>query len=344
MERFQQNPILSPADIPPALEGMTVESLLNPGAFRFDGKTWLLMRVAERPEQKPGRISFPVQRDGKVEIMDIDVSDPELDARDPRVISYKGSDYLTTMSHLRLVCSEDGIHFYEPGEGYGPIFGTGEYEGYGIEDCRVAFMDGVYYLTYTAVSRHGVAVGMMSTADWKSFRRYGLVLPPHNKDCALFEERIGGKYFMLHRPSSPEIGGNYIWLAESEDMQHWGNHRCILHTRPGHWDEARVGAGASPVLTDKGWLEIYHGADRNHRYALGAFLLDRDDPSKVLARSAEPLMVPEMPYETGGFFSNVVFTNGYIKDGDRITVYYGAADSVICGAAFSVNEILAGLE
>lgn len=344
MIRFQDNPILRPADIPPAIKGMTVESLLNPGAFRFDGKTWLLMRVAERPGQVPGRISFPVCEEGRIRVMDIDASDPELDARDPRVISWRGNDYLTTMSHLRLVCSEDGVHFHEPGDEYPPVFGTGEYEGYGIEDCRVAFTDGVYYLTYTAVSRHGVAVGMMSTEDWKSFRRHGLILPPHNKDCALFEEKIGGKYFMLHRPSSPEIGGNYIWIAESDDLLHWGNHKCILHTRPGLWDGARVGAGASPVLTDRGWLEIYHGADRNSRYALGAVLLDRDDPSKVLARSAEPLMVPEMPYETGGFFGNVVFANGYVKDGDRITVYYGAADSVICGAVFSVSEILSGLE
>ena len=344
MTRFQENPILVPADIPPALKGMTVESLLNPGAFRFDGKTWLLMRVAERPEQKPGRISFPVYENGQIRIMDIDASDPELDARDPRVISWRGNDYLTTMSHLRLVCSEDGVHFHEPGNGYLPIFGTGEYEGYGIEDCRVTLIDGEYYLTYTAVSRHGVAVGMMSTTDWKSFRRHGLILPPHNKDCALFEKKIGGKYFMLHRPSSPEIGGNYVWTAESDDLLHWGNHKCILHTRPGLWDESRVGAGASPILTDKGWLEIYHGADRNSRYALGAVLLDKDDPSKVLARSTEPLMVPETPYEIGGFFGNVVFTNGYVLDGDLITVYYGAADSVICGASFSVSEILSGLE
>lgn len=340
MKRFDSNPILRPGDIVPSSPGMKIECLLNPGVFRFDGRTWLLLRVAERPVQRPGFLSFPIIEDGRIRIMEIALDDPGLDLKDPRVIRYNGADYLTTMSHLRLVCSEDGVHFHEPGEGYGPIFGCGEYEGYGIEDCRVCQMGDTYYLTYTAVSRHGVAVGMQSTKDWKSFRRHGLVLPPHNKDCALFGSIVGGKYYMLHRPSSPELGGNYIWLSESGDLAHWGNHKCLIHSREGMWDEARVGAGSSPILTDSGWLEIYHGADRSNRYCLGALLLDRDDPSRVLARSVEPLMCPEAPYELTGFFGNVIFTNGQIVDGDRITLYYGASDEVICGAVMSVSEIL----
>jgi predicted GH43/DUF377 family glycosyl hydrolase len=145
----------------------------------------------------------------------------------------------------------------------------------------------------------------------------------------------------LHRPSSVDIGGNYIWLAESPDGIHWGNHKCIIKTRNDTWDSARVGAGAAPIKTDKGWLEIYHGANRQHQYCLGAFLLDLNDPSKVIARTEVPIMAPSTTYELSGFFGNVVFTNGHIvhPDGDTITIYYGASDEFVCGAQFSINEI-----
>jgi predicted GH43/DUF377 family glycosyl hydrolase len=219
------------------------------------------------------------------------------------------------------------------------MFGQGELESYGIEDCRVAQIGQTYYLTFTEVSEHGVGVGLRSTTDWRNILQHGMILPPHNKDCAIFSEQIGGKYFALHRPSSPAIGGNYIWIAESPDLVHWGQHRCLAHSRPGMWDSAR-GAGAAPIRTPEGWLEIYHGANGEHRYCLGALLLDLESPWKVLARSREPIMEPVADYERTGFFGNVVFTNGHVVDGDTVTLYYGASDSVICGARLSVQEIL----
>lgn len=342
--RFAENPLLRPEDIRPSLAGMRVECLLNPGVFQFAGRTWLLLRVAERPEQKPGKTTLPVLgAGGAVSILEFDNADPQLNLADPRVISYAGQDYLTTMSHLRLVSSTDGVRFSEPA-GTSPLFGQGELEGYGIEDCRVVELAGTYYLTFTAVSTHGVGVGLRSTRDWKTFRQHGLMLPPHNKDCAIFGEKIGGKYYALHRPSSPELGGNYIWLAESPDLEHWGNHRCLAHSRKGKWDSARVGAGAAPIRTPHGWLEIYHGATANPtRYCLGALLLDLHEPWKVIARSEEPVMEPIAEYERVGFFGNVVFTNGHLVDGDTVTIYYGASDSVICGARFSISEILKSL-
>jgi predicted GH43/DUF377 family glycosyl hydrolase len=322
---------------------MEVTCLLNPGVFRYESKTWLLVRVAERPAQVEGRTSFPIlSPNGQLEVLDFDSADPRLDLRDPRVISFDGKDYLTTLSHLRLLSSEDGIVFTEP-EGSRPLMGSGELETYGIEDCRVAKIDETYYLTYTQVSSNGVGVGLRNTRDWKDFVHAGMILAPHNKDCALFEERIGGKFYALHRPSSPELGGNYIWLAESPDLIHWGNHRCLAHCREGYWDSARVGAGAVPIRTPEGWLEIYHGATKENRYCLGALLLDLKEPWRVLARSESPIMEPLAPYEKEGFFGQVIFTNGHLVDGDRVTIYYGAADSVICGAHLSLSSILATL-
>lgn len=343
--RFTQNPILTTKDIKPSQPGLVVECVLNPGVFSYAGKTWLLLRVAERPVQKEGFISFPVlEEDGSMKIMEFDKEDPNLDLSDARLLKYKKTTYLTTISHLRLVCSDDGVHFYEPENQPTKIFGQGSLETFGIEDSRVSLIDGVYHLTYTQVSGNGVGVGLMRTRDWRSFHREGMILPPHNKDCSLFEEKIGGQYYCLHRPSGVDIGGNFIWIASSHDLVHWGGHQCILRTREGWWDSARVGAGAAPVKTEEGWLEIYHGADANHRYCLGAVLLDLEDPSKVLARSHEPLFEPVADYEKTGFFGNVVFTNGHLVNGDEVTMYYGASDEVICGATFSIESILSELK
>ncbi len=317
--------------------------MLNPGVFVMDGRICMIIRVAERPEQKEGKISFPVYEDNRFKVLEFDRDSPDIDLSDPRVINYKGQDYLTTLSYLRLVFSDDGVHFYEDSK-YPPVFGSGFYESFGIEDCRVATMDDGYYLTFTEVSPVAVGVGMMHTRDFRHFTHEGMIFPPHNKDCALFEEKIDGRYYALHRPSSPELGGNYMWIAESPDRIHWGRHKCVATTRKGFFDSARLGAGASPIRTDEGWLVIYHGADSSNRYCLGAMLLDLKDPSRVLARSSEPIMEPVAPYEQTGFFGNVVFTNGQIVDGDTVHIYYGASDEVICKADFSIKEILAMLK
>ena len=338
--RDKSNPILSPKDLKASEENMIIECLLNPGAFEFNGKIGLLVRVAERTVQKEGLLSVPIYNNaGKVEILDFKLDDPKLNATDSRVIQYDGVDYLTTISHLRLVWSDNGVDFKED-PAYSSLFGEGEYESYGIEDCRVSKIEDTYHLTYTMVSSNGVGVGLRTTTDWKTFEKKGMIFSPHNKDCAIFEEKFNDKFYALHRPSSPELGGNYIWLAESPDGVHWGNHKCIAKTREGKFDSKRLGAGAAPIKTDKGWLEIYHGATKENRYCLGALLLDLKDPSIVLARSEEPIMVPIETYERTGFFGEVIFTNGHIVDGDKIQMYYGAADEFVGLATFSIATIL----
>jgi predicted GH43/DUF377 family glycosyl hydrolase len=340
-KRFPENPLLSPKDLIPSANGLHIACLLNPGVFRFDDKVWLLVRVAERPQQTQVHVSFPILTpEGTTKIMEIALDDADLIASDARVVKYQGIDYLTTLSHLRLLCSDDGVNFYEP-EGYQYLYGSGALQTFGIEDCRVTFLDNKFYLTFTAVSESGVGVGLRTTTDWKNFTSKGMILPPHNKDCAIFEDKIDGLYYALHRPSSVDLGGNYIWLAQSPDGIHWGNHQCIIKTRKDNWDNARVGAGASPIKTSRGWLEIYHGANYEHQYCLGAFLMDLDDPSKVIARTTDPIMIPKESYELSGFFGHVVFTNGHViqPDGDTITIYYGAADEFVCGAHFSMKEI-----
>ncbi|MBA3686182.1 MAG: glycosidase, partial [Planctomycetes bacterium] len=246
--RFAGNPILRPSDVRPTVAGLEVACLLNPGAFRYRGRTGLLLRVAERPPQTESMVSTPVidpAAPGGIRIVAVARTDPQLDSRDPRGFTWKSDTYLTTLSHLRLAWSDDGERF--TAEDVPTLMGEGSLEGFGIEDCRVSTIGDRYLLTYTAVSAAGVGVGCIETRDWRSFRRIGMILPPHNKDCAIFEERVGDHWMCLHRPSGIGLGGNYIWTARSPDLIHWGDHRCIARTRPGMWDSERIGAGAAPI-------------------------------------------------------------------------------------------------
>ncbi|MHB1293706.1 MAG: glycoside hydrolase family 130 protein [Anaerolineae bacterium] len=343
-KRFPENPIMTPRAVKPSRDGVNVQLTLNPGAFRYQGRTGLVMRVAEHPIQKKGYLStlfFDPAEPGGVRILEFREGDPDLMAEDPRKFTYRGTAYLSSISHLRLAWSDGGIHF--TAEDQPALVGLGELEAYGVEDCRVVEIEGRYILTYTSVSAMGIGVSLSTTTDWKTFRRYGMVLPPTNKDVAVFPEQVGGRYLALHRPIGVYFGGLDMWVGASFDLSYWGDHRYLAGTRSGMWDSARIGAGAAPVRTEKGWLEIYHGADATHRYCLGAMLLDLDEPWRVIARSQEPIMEPTADYERKGFFGDVIFTNGHVVDGDTITLYYGASDEVICGATLSIADVLASL-
>jgi predicted GH43/DUF377 family glycosyl hydrolase len=165
--RFPQNPLLTPEQVPPSQAGVKVECLLNPGVFRFQGKTCLLIRTAERPEPQVGQVRISIVDQGKPKIVTWNADDPLLDTHDPREFKYDGEGYLSTLSHLRLFVSDDGVTFTPALEG--DLWGSGLLEAFGIEDCRVTtFEDGRYFLTYTAVSSWGYGVGLRETADWRS--------------------------------------------------------------------------------------------------------------------------------------------------------------------------------
>jgi len=200
-----------------------------------------------------------------------------------------------------------------------------------------------YDIAYVAVSPLGVTTCLASTRDFASFTRHGVIFHPDNKDVALFPEAVGGRYHALHRPHSSLFLRNDIWLADSPDLVCWGHHRRLLGTRDGRWDETRIGAGAPPLRTGQGWLELYHGADRRHRYCLGAVLLDGEQPGRVLARSETPLLAPEADYERSGFFGDVVFSCGVLGEDDRLKIYYGAADTSICYAEIPLADVYANL-
>jgi predicted GH43/DUF377 family glycosyl hydrolase len=164
---------------------------------------------------------------------------------------------------------------------------------------------------------------------------------PDNKDIALFPEKVGGSYACFHRPSAKQIGPPSLWLAFSDNLRDWGRHHHIMGPRAGAWDSERVGCGAAPLRTDRGWLQFYHGANENVRYCVGAVLLDLEQPWKVLARSMMPLLEPQADYEVRGLVPNVVFHNGLVeRPGGLVDLYYGAADTRTCVATVRVADVL----
>jgi predicted GH43/DUF377 family glycosyl hydrolase len=354
IQKYPGNPIVKPTDVPPSHPDLRVMGAFNPGAVRFGDEVLLLMRVAERCEPKEGKVRMPYYRfaestqpagnsrseqaASRLEIMQLDASDPEVTLKDTRGVYYRGRDYLSTMSHIRLARSIDGFNFAVEEKPF--IFPVNQTEEYGVEDARVTYIDGSFYLNYTAVSRDSWATALAITSDFKSIERKGLIFHPENKDVAIFPEKIHDKYFALHRPNNSGFGKASIWLSESPDLLHWGNHRCLLRPRDNPWEAMKIGGGAPPIKTPQGWLVIYHGKGENSLYSLWALLLDLDDPFRIIERSSQPVLIPSEPYETKGFFPNVVFSNGVVEMDGKLLVYYGAADESVCVAMTDINSII----
>ncbi len=353
INRSVNNPLITPKDVKPTFPDWEVLGVFNAGVAEYHGEVILLLRVAECPRQTdPRYVLVPVldvnrQTTGSepaVEIVKVDREDPNFDFSDPRVIRDKkgATVYLTSISHFRVARSRDGLNFTI--DEAPSVWPEDPLERWGIEDPRITQLEDQYYITYSAVSERGVAVGLLKTADFVTFRREGVILAPTNKDVILFPKVIEGKYYMIHRPSPEGIGLPEMWVAESPDLLHWGNHRYLMGLREGKWDGARIGAGCVPIHTEAGWLILYHGADPSHRYCMGAALLDLKDPGKVIARMEEPLMVPEAEYETSGFFHSVIFACGAIVKGEQVIMYYGASDDTMACASFRLPQLLEALK
>ena len=242
------------------------------------------------------------------------------------------------ISHFFLATSKNGTDFNVDKS---PILSpkTSE-EAKGIEDSRITKINDGFYITYTAYSQKGAAVGLLETTDFKHFKRLGIIFPPDNKDVVILPEKINGKYFAYHRPMG-EMGKPFsIWTSTSPDLIHWGEHKPVLSPDLGSWDSEKVGAGAVPIKTEKGWLHIYHGVSDNV-YRLGVALFDLDNPAKLIRKSKNYILAPEKDYEKIGWISNVVFTCGAIlEDNGEVKIYYGAADSSVCLAIAKLQDLI----
>ncbi len=221
-------------------------------------------------------------------------------------------------------------------------------EIWGCEDPRLTWLPELeeWAITYTAYSRRGPLVSLAFTRDFRSIRRHGPIMPPDDKDAALFPRRFGGMWAMLHRPS-PIRGSAHIWVSYSPDLRHWGDHTMVLEAREGAWwDAEKIGLGPPPLETSEGWLLLYHGVKRTSSgriYRLGLALLDLEDPTVALHRSEEWVFGPRESYESHGDVANVVFPCGWVHDQERgeVVMYYGGADTAIAVATASFDDLMA---
>jgi beta-1,4-mannooligosaccharide/beta-1,4-mannosyl-N-acetylglucosamine phosphorylase len=212
-------------------------------------------------------------------------------------------------------------------------------------DPRVTWLEDRYYVTWCN-GYYGPTIGVGYTHDFKTFHQLDNAFLPFNRNGVLFPRRVNGKYLMLSRPSdNGHTAFGDVYLSESPDLVHWGRHRRVMTTKPYTWESTKVGAGPTPIETPEGWLLIYHGvltSCNGYVYSMGAALLDLDEPWKVIARSRDYLISPQMPYEQVGDVQNVTFPCAALVDGPtgRVTIYYGAADTVTCLAHGYLPEII----
>lgn len=257
---------------------------------------------------------------------------------------------LRGISHLLVGRSADGASGWRFDET--PLLlpepGPHPEEIWGCEDPRLTWLPerDEWAIAYTAFSRRGPLVSLAMSRDFTDVRRFGPVMPPEDKDAALFPHRIGGRWAMVHRPS-PLRGGAHMWISYSPDLRHWGDHELLLEARDGAWwDAGKIGLGPPPLETSEGWLICYHGVHSTSsgpHYRVGLALLDLEDPRIVLRRTDQWVLGPAAPYERAGDINKVVFPTGWLHDPktDVLSLYYGAGDSVIALATATLEDVLA---
>jgi predicted GH43/DUF377 family glycosyl hydrolase len=254
-------------------------------------------------------------------------------------------------SHLTKAISDDGVSNWQIDRvpTLEPDAGNYPEERWGIEDPRITWLAelGKWAIIYTAYSRGGPLVAMALTNDFIHFERFGPLMPPEDKDAALFPRKINGKWALIHRPITANyVPGAHIWLSSSDDFAHWGDRQVLMHARRGGWwDGGKIGLAAPPLETAEGWILLYHGVRQTASgsiYRLGLALLDLDNPIKVLHRSDEWVFGPTEWYEREGDVDDVVFPSGWVLDDKTglLKMYYGGADSCIALATASVGDLL----
>lgn len=274
------------------------------------------------------------------------------------VTKFKGKYFLLLrvegpegFSYLLGADSENGVDEWRFRERvvFAPQFSS----EWGFEDPRITYLSdiGHWAITYVCYGPEGAWVKLALTKNFyfhQSYTFFGNILPPNNKDAALFPRPIKGKWCMLHRPM-----GNTrdIWISwtrdnELESLGYWGRHRVAIVTDgTPRWDGRHIGINTPPLETEKGWLICYHAAKPTSSgpiYRLGLALLDLNDPTKVLYRTRRPVMSPVQPYEMIGEVDKVIFPCGWLVDDEGILrLYYGAADKYLCLAQASLEEVLA---
>lgn len=259
-------------------------------------------------------------------------------------------------TNLGLATSRDGIRWDVQPQ---PCWQWKDQEVGRVYDPRLMVIEGRCYVCFALDTKHGCRAGIAVTDDFSRFEVLDITVPD-NRNMVLFPEKVAGKYVRLERPFPVygRGGGDRfdIWCSDSPDLRYWGNAQLVLGVEDVPYANDKIGPGAPPVKTPRGWLTTFHSVDRDgargrngweprwqKRYCAGIMLLDLKDPARVIGLSRDPLLAPETPYETAdGFRTHVIFPGGMIlEDTGEVKIYYGAADTVECLATAHVDDLIA---
>lgn len=261
-----------------------------------------------------------------------------------------------TGTNIGLAFSDDGINWTPAPKPWIEI--SNDPEIFRFYDPRLTVIEGRCYLCFAVDTRHGVRGGVAITEDFDSYQVLSLSTPD-NRNMVLFPEKINGNFIRLERPF-PEYSRGYkerfdIWLSESPDCRYWGDSRLLLGTENVPFSNSKIGPGAPPIKTPKGWLTTFHAVYKHQdrvldgwengkwtkEYFGGLMLLDLNDPSKIIGMCQEPLLKAEHDYELKGFRGSVIFPGGMIlEDNGEVKIYYGAADTVEAVASAELGYLL----
>jgi len=283
-------------------------------------------------------------------------------------------------TNLGIAYSEDGVKWSVQSEPcidlakarkvMAPMMDNPEANLWRFYDPRLTVLDGKVYMCFAVDTEQGVRGGVAITEDFDRWEILSISVPD-NRNMVLFPEKIGGRYARFERPVNA-FGGNFLtgsqaqmWQSFSPDLRHWGDSRFVLNSDRLGWANDKMGPGAPPIRTEKGWLTAFHAVTRDDTrgkngwegqwpkiYRAGLMLMDLERPWKIIGMAEEPLLSPETWYETGedvpadsdfeGFRNHVIFPGGMILEDDgEVKIYYGAADTVECLATAHVDDLLA---
>jgi beta-1,4-mannooligosaccharide/beta-1,4-mannosyl-N-acetylglucosamine phosphorylase len=313
--RYSGNPILSAADL-----SYSADLVFNAGVVKFKGQ----YVMAFRNDYNYPKSMFEDHFAGKGELHG-------------------------PSTNIGIAFSADGYNWHPADL---PIFQLNDEEIQRVYDPRLTVLDGRCYMAFAIDTKHGDnRCGLAVTDDFESFEIV-TITPPNNRNVLLFPEKINGLYYRMERPFNGAKGD--IWISSSPDLRFWGNWQRLLSGRNLSFCNSKIGPGAPPIKTEKGWLCLFHTVTQTSEdlltwekewhslYSIGIMLLDLDDPTKIVGIYDSPLLKPEADYELDGFRGSVVFPGGMIlEDTGEVKIYYGAADTVECLATAQLDDLLA---
>ena len=364
--------LVTPDSFKPSSKLFSIFGVFNPAAIRLkNGDILLYVRVGEILKKWQDASYYYSPRcisETKFRIIvDKFSKDKVMDLNPPYGFYFNnGTVRLTYISHFRRVLlDKTGMKIKKIEQK--PSF-------YGVkEDPRIVYFEKEknYYMTYVSLSRLGnISTSFAVSKDAYHWHRRGVTFRHQNKDVVLFPEKINGRYVALHRPEGNfEFTLPHVWISFSKDLEYWGDDKVLHITKEDSWDSGKIGAGAPPIKTKHGWLEIYHGVQRTQtkdkfslkdifkkhgrthyskKYSAGALLFDLKDPKNIITKSESntPFLSPRHKYEKEGFVPNVIFPTGAIYDTSKeyLLVYSGAADKVTTVKKIALSEIFEHLK